>query len=149
MTLTILLDLDDTLLNTNLEKFVPVYFQALAKVLTPHIAPDLMVRALLSGIRKMNENEDFSKMLQDIFDAEFYSQVGISRGKLQAVADHYYDHVFPTLAGLTTQNPQAKPFVDWAFSQRYRIAIATDPLFPSKATHHRLRWAGFAGALRA
>jgi hypothetical protein len=25
----------------------------------------------------------------------------------------------------------------------YRIAIATDPLFPRKATYHRLRWAGF------
>jgi hypothetical protein len=25
----------------------------------------------------------------------------------------------------------------------FRVAIATDPLFPRKATHHRLRWAGF------
>jgi len=143
MTLTLLLDLDDTLLNTNLEAFVPAYFQALAQEFAPYIAPDLMVRALLSGLRKMNENEDFSKILQDVFDEEFYSQVGVSRKKLQAVADHYYDHVFPALAGLTTQNPQAKLFVDWALSQGYRIAIATDPLFPRKATYHRLRWAGF------
>jgi hypothetical protein len=33
--------------------------------------------------------------------------------------------------------------IDWAFSRGYRVAIATDPLFPLKATHHRLRWAGF------
>jgi hypothetical protein len=33
--------------------------------------------------------------------------------------------------------------VDWAFSQGFRIAIATDPFFPRKATYHRLRWAGF------
>jgi hypothetical protein len=33
--------------------------------------------------------------------------------------------------------------MDWAFSQGFRIAIATDPLLPRKATHHRLRWAGF------
>jgi len=31
MTLTLLLDLDDTLLNTNLEAFVPAYFKALSK----------------------------------------------------------------------------------------------------------------------
>ena len=35
------------------------------------------------------------------------------------------------------------PLIDWAFSRGYRIAIATDPLFPRKATYHRLRWAGF------
>jgi hypothetical protein len=33
--------------------------------------------------------------------------------------------------------------IEWASSRGYRIAIATDPLFPRKATHHRLRWAGF------
>jgi hypothetical protein len=32
--------------------------------------------------------------------------------------------------------------MDWAFSCGYRVAIATDPLFPRKATYHRLRWAG-------
>ena len=35
------------------------------------------------------------------------------------------------------------PLIEWAFSQGYRVAIATDPLFPRKATYHRLRWAGF------
>ena len=44
-------------------------------------------------------------------------------------------------AGLA--DPAAKPFVDWAFSKGYRIVIATDPLLPRKATHHRLRWVGF------
>ncbi len=51
MTLTLLLDLDDTLLNTNLDSFIPAYFQALAKELAPQIAPELMFRALISGTR--------------------------------------------------------------------------------------------------
>jgi hypothetical protein len=32
--------------------------------------------------------------------------------------------------------------VDWAFSQGFRVVIATNPLFPQKAIHHRMRWAG-------
>jgi len=32
--------------------------------------------------------------------------------------------------------------VEWALSKGYRVAIATDPFFPRKATHHRIRWAG-------
>ncbi len=143
MTLTLLLDLDDTLLNTNLDSFVPAYFQALAKELAPQIAPDLMFRALISGTRLMNESEDFSRTLQEIFDAEFYPQLNLSREELEPAVENFYDHVFPTLSGLTSQKPEARPFIDWAFSQGFRIAIATDPLLPRKATYHRLRWAGF------
>jgi FMN phosphatase YigB (HAD superfamily) len=143
MTLTLLLDLDDTLLNTNLESFVPAYFQALAKELAPQIAPELMFRALISGTRLMNESEDFSHTLQEVFDAEFFPQINIPRDALESALENFYDNVFPTLAGLTSQRPEAKPVVDWAFSQGFRIAIATDPLLPRKATYHRLRWAGF------
>ncbi|MBI5351784.1 MAG: DinB family protein [Chloroflexi bacterium] len=143
MTLTLLLDLDDTLLNTNLEAFIPGYFQALAKDLAPRVAPEKMLRALISGTRKMSENEDFSRTLEEVFSAEFYPQINIPRAELEPTLENFYDHVFPTLSGLTSQKPEAKVFVDWAFAQGFCIAIATDPLFPYKATHHRLRWAGF------
>ena len=141
MTLTLLLDLDDTLLNTNLESFIPAYFQTLAKELVPQIAPELIFQALISGTRLMNESEDFSHTLQEVFDAEFYPLLGISREDLKPAVENFYDQVFPTLSKFTLQKPEAKSFVDWAFSQGFRIAIATDPLFPPKATYHRLRWA--------
>jgi FMN phosphatase YigB (HAD superfamily) len=143
MTLTLLLDLDDTLLNTNLESFIPAYFKALAKELAPHIAPEIMLRALISDTRLMNESEDFSHTLQQVFDADFFPQINIPRNVLGPAIENFYDNVFPTLAGVTSQKPEAKPFIDWAFSQGFRIAIATDPLLPRKATYHRLRWAGF------
>lgn len=143
MTLTLLLDLDDTLLNTNLESFVPAYFQALAKELAPQIAPEKMFRALISGTRLMSESEDFSRTLEEVFGADFYPQVNIPRKELESAIENFYDNIFPTLAGLTSPRPEAKPFVDWAFAQGFRLAIATDPLLPRKATYHRLRWAGF------
>jgi FMN phosphatase YigB (HAD superfamily) len=143
MTLTLLLDLDDTLLNTNLEAFVPAYFQALAGQLAPHIEPTLMFRALVSGTRLMNDSQDFSRTLEQVFADEFYPQLNVSRGTLDPAIENFYDHVFPDLARLTTPKPSAVPFVEWAFSRGYRIAIATDPLLPRKATYHRLRWAGF------
>jgi FMN phosphatase YigB (HAD superfamily) len=143
MTLTLLLDLDDTLLNTNLDSFIPAYFQALAKELTPLIAPEIMLPALMSGTKRMIESEDFSQTLEQVFNAAFYPQINSPQEKILAAFEKFYDHVFPTLGEVTTPKPEAKPFVDWAFSQGFRIAIATDPFFPRKATYHRLRWAGF------
>lgn len=143
MSLTLLLDLDDTLLSTNLEAFVPAYFQALARDLAPLISPDLVFRALGAGMRLMNESDDFSRTLEEVFASRFYTQLNTSKGELDAAIENFYDNVFPALADFTSPISGAKPFVDWAFSQGYRIAIATDPLLPRKAAHHRLRWAGF------
>ena len=143
MTLTLLLDLDDTLLNTNMDAFIPAYFQALSRELAPHIAPEIMLRALMSGTKQMIESEDFSQTLEQVFNTVFYPQINSPYEKISAAIENFYDHVFPTLGEVTTPKPETKPFIDWAFSQGFRIAIATDPIFPRKATYHRLRWAGF------
>jgi FMN phosphatase YigB (HAD superfamily) len=90
----------------------------------------------------MNENEDFTRTLEEVFDAEFYPKLGIPKGQLLEVINEFYDDIFPALGELTSQRAESVPFIDWAFQQGYRIAIATDPLFPRKATYHRVRWAG-------
>ncbi|HSL42805.1 MAG TPA: DinB family protein [Anaerolineales bacterium] len=143
MSLTLLLDLDDTLLDTNLDAFIPAYFQALSKHLSDYVAPEVMLRALLAGMNLMNESEDPTQTLEEIFYADFLREIGISEGEIRHVIEEFYDQVFPLLAKHTQQRPEAVPFIDWALSCGYRIAIATDPLFPRKATYHRLRWAGF------
>ena len=143
MSLTLLLDLDDTLLDTNLDVFMPAYFQALSQHLAEHSAPGIMLRALITGVNRMNESEDPTRTLEEIFDADFYLQLGVSKQDLVHILDAFYDDVFPKLAQHTRRRPEALPLIDWAYSRGYRIAIATDPLFPRKATYHRLRWAGF------
>lgn len=143
MTLTLLLDLDDTLLDTNLDAFMPAYFQALTGHLAKHSAPSTMLRALIAGVNLMNESEDPTHTLEEIFDADFYPQLGYSKAELINILEEFYDEIFPTLAQHTRPRPDAIPLIDWATACGYRIAIATDPLFPRKATYHRLRWAGF------
>jgi len=143
MSLTLLFDLDDTLLNTNLDAFMPAYFQALAQHMANHTAPAVMLRALISGVNLMYESEDPTQTLEEIFDADFYARLGITKPNLVQVVEEFYDNVFPTLGQYTRQKPEAVPLIEWAASRGYRIAIATDPLFPRKATYHRLRWAGF------
>jgi FMN phosphatase YigB (HAD superfamily) len=143
MSLTLLLDLDDTLLGTNLDVFVPAYFQALSRHLANHTAPDALFRALIEGMNLMSESEDPTRTLEEIFDSDFYSRLGISKLDLFHILEEFYDDVFPLLRQYTQPRPDAAPLIDWADSRGYRIAIATDPLFPRKATYHRLRWAGF------
>jgi FMN phosphatase YigB (HAD superfamily) len=143
MPLTLLFDLDDTLLDTNLDAFMPAYFQALSQHMTNHVAPNVMLRALIAGVNLMYESEDPTQTLEEIFNADFYAKLGFSRHDLIHIVEEFYDQVFPSLGQHTRQRPEAVPLIEWAVSRGYRIAIATDPLFPRKATYHRLRWAGF------
>lgn len=142
MSLTLLLDLDDTLLDTNLEAFIPAYFQAFSKHMAGHVSSDIMLRALIAGTQLMAESEDPSRTLQEVFEAFFYPTLGIAREVLAGAIDQFYDDVFPELNQHTNPRPEAVALIGWAKARGYRIAIATDPFFPRKATHHRLRWAG-------
>lgn len=142
MSLTLLFDLDDTLLDTNMAAFVPAYFQGLSKHVGDRVSPEVMLRALVHGMNLMNESEDPTRTLQEVFETDFYQMLGISKSALLDVFEDFYDNVFPSIGMHTRQRPEAVPLIEWALSQGYRIAIATDPLFPRKATYHRLRWAG-------
>ena len=144
MPLTLLLDLDDTLLDTNMDSFIPAYFKALAESLTGHVDPSLMLSALMGGTKLMFANNDPTRRLCEVFDSYFYSKLGIDKRSLQPEIDKFYDEVFPSLGKLTRPRPEAVEFVDWAFSQGFRVVIATNPLFPIKAIHHRMRWAGLS-----
>lgn len=142
MTFTLLLDLDDTLLDTNMDAFVPAYFQALAKQLKGYIQPEIMLSALMSGTQLMLANEDPARTLQEVFETDFYPKLGIPKEQLSDAIEDFYDHVFPSLESVTKRRAGARELVEWALAKGYRLAIATDPLFPHKATYHRVRWAG-------
>jgi FMN phosphatase YigB (HAD superfamily) len=142
MSLTLLFDLDDTLLDTNIETFIPAYFQSLSNYLGNYVPSDLMLRSLVSGMKIMMESEDPSHTLEDVFDADFYPKLGKPKTELLDIINDYYDNIFPDIRSATRVRPDAAPLIDWAFARGYRIAIATDPLLPRKATFHRLRWAG-------
>jgi FMN phosphatase YigB (HAD superfamily) len=143
MNYTLLFDLDDTLLDTNIESFIPAYFQAFSEYMTPYVKPEVMLPALLSATQLMMESEDPSRTLEEVFDDDFYRRISVSKNDISELVDDFYDDIFPELNVTTDSRPDAVPLIEWAVSQGFRVAIATDPLFPRKATHHRLRWAGF------
>ena len=144
MNLTLLLELDNTLLDSSMDAFIPAYFQALSDFLKEQVEPETMLSALMSGTRKMMASNDPSRTLQQVFDAEFFPKVGFAREELQPHFDRFYADVFPTLSYLTNPRPKAVEMVRWALAQGIRLAVATNPLFPLAAIRHRLRWAGLA-----
>ena len=125
-----------------MDVFIPSYFKALSAALAEKVAPEVMIPALTGGTKAMMANTDPALTLREVFDAYFYPKLGLDRIMLQTSIDRFYDEIFPTLGAMTKPIPEAVQLVDWAFAQGHRVVIATNPFFPLKAVHHRLRWAG-------
>lgn len=142
MPLTLLFDLDDTLLSNDIDSFLPAYLRALGRHLMKYVAPEKMVQYLLAGTKKMIENNDPGVTLEQAFDAVFYPAIGHSKEDLRFTLEDFYETIFPELQPLTSPRPEAVRLIEWAVEQGHTLVVATNPIFPRRAILHRLQWAG-------
>ncbi len=144
MTFHLLFDLDDTLLDSNIDNLVPVYFQKLTAHLADTLPPQQMLQELMRSTMAMYRSTRIDQTLEQVFSELFYAPLGTTREAVAAQIEQFYDEVFPSLQPLTRPRPEAIALVEWAFSRGWKISVATDPLFPRKAILRRLRWANLA-----
>jgi FMN phosphatase YigB (HAD superfamily) len=140
---TVLFDLDDTLLSTNMDLFLPGYFKALSTALSHLGSPGKIIHHLNTAVNQMVSNQDPSKTLKKVFDSHFYAPLGTTEAACRQTLHAFYRNDYPHLKPITQPKPQAKQLVNWCHSQGMRMAIATNPLFPQSATCQRIEWAGF------
>jgi FMN phosphatase YigB (HAD superfamily) len=144
MTLTLLLDLDGTLLDNDMDTFVEGYLKAFGNHIHQILDPGIFVAELLSATKKMVLNRLPDQTLEEVFDAAFYPAIKHKKEDLRSIIDTFYREVFPSLNLLTKAKPEAVKLVEEAFERGYRVCIATNPLFPLTAIQQRLEWAGLS-----
>ena len=138
----ILFDLDGTLLDSDMDVFIPQYFRALTTKLAPVIAPAKLMEALTASTRILLRRKAGGKTNQELFWADFLPRTGCREADIVPLLDAFYTNGFPALRRFTALKPQARPLVTTAFAERFTVAIATQPVFPLAAIRHRLTWAG-------
>jgi FMN phosphatase YigB (HAD superfamily) len=139
---TVLFDLDDTLLSTNMDQFLPGYFKALSTALSHLGSPEKITRHINSAVNQMVANQNPGKTLKEVFDSHFYAPLGTTEAACRENLQAFYQNEYPHLKSITQAKPQAKQLVNWCRSQGMRMVIATNPLFPQSATRQRIEWAG-------
>lgn len=142
MSITLLFDLDDTLLTNSMATFVPAYLNLLAEALRDQAEPEALIEALLAGTRRMYANDDPTRTLKQAFDAFFYPALNLDPEALAPRLARFYAETFHRLRPLTAPRPAAQRLVAAARARGYRLVLATNPIFPQAAILARLRWAG-------
>ena len=138
----ILFDLDDTLLESDIDRFLPAYIKSLGKFMASNLDPARLTKALMAGTQSMLDNSDPEITLQQAFDSVFFPMVGLDRARLASDFETFYRERYPLLADLTRRMELAPRVVECAFARRWKVVVATNPLFPLAAAEQRLAWAG-------
>ncbi|MBQ7999746.1 MAG: HAD family hydrolase [Ruminococcus sp.] len=138
----VLFDLDGTLLPMDQEEFVKTYFGLLAKRMTQFgYEPQELIKAIWQGTKAMMKN-DGTKLNEEVFWDELVRIYGEQCRASEKQFDEFYHYEFIGVKDICGFNPLAKEAVERIKKAGYRVALATQPIFPRIATENRVKWAG-------
>ena len=138
----LLLDLDGTLLDNDIQPFLQVYLEASAGPWRPGWRRIPGAAAPSLDQRDAGESGPDAHAARRPSPATSTRRSGTTEGALLARFEDFYRDEFPKLQAQTTQRPAAARLVQAALDSDLRLAVATNPLFPRIAIDHRLSWAG-------
>ncbi|UTR14719.1 HAD hydrolase-like protein [Salipaludibacillus sp. LMS25] len=138
----ILFDLDGTLLPMDTEAFITTYMRELADRVSHIINPDVFTKALWNGTKAMMVDTNSAITNEKVFEDVFLKETGLEKEVIWPELDEFYMTTFPSFSYLCHCQPVARKIVEEAVNKGYKIAVATNPVFPIVAIHHRLEWAG-------
>lgn len=142
MITTVLFDLDGTLLPMDQDAFTRAYFKLLAAKLAPHgYEPKELVESIWSGTEAMVRN-DGTRTNEEAFWDKFASIYGEKSRADEPLFEDFYANEFSGAQSVCGYDPRAAEIVHRLQGRGFRVALATNPIFPRIATESRIRWAG-------
>jgi len=139
---TILFDLDGTLLPLNMERFVQLYFGEMDQYFADLIDLKQLTRKIWEATDRMVASTD-ERTNETVFMEHFGSLIDGDLTVYQKRLNDYYDVGFLKTRGATETQPAMVTAVKLLKTKGYDLIVATNPIFPEKAIHHRIRWSGF------
>ena len=137
----ILFDLDGTLLPITPEVFAKAYFTALYSELAPYgFEKDSFIKAMWAGIDAMKKNDGKRKNEEAFWDS-FEKVVGRNMKELDGVLKAFYKNKFDGLQSVCQKKDEVGALIK-RLKIKYRLVLATNPVFPMAAQVSRLKWTG-------
>ena len=139
---TVLFDLDGTLLPMDQDVFVKDYFGRIAaKVAPAGYDPKGLIDTIWRGTAAMVKN-DGSKTNEEAFWDYAVSVYGEKILQDKYLFDEFYELEFDKIKAVCGYDPAAAEIVRNLKERGFRVALATNPIFPARATQWRMQWAG-------
>lgn len=139
---TFLFDLDGTVLPMDFDMFMELYFYNIGEYFKEIIEPEKLVKNILECTEKMVRTNNGIKN-EEVFMDHFDSLLDGSVEQYKPMFYEFYNTTFEKVKASTHKSKYMRKSIDILKEKGYRVVLATNPLFPMVANHHRIRWAGF------
>lgn len=141
---SIFLDLDNTLLPIDEKAFYRLYFGGMGQYFSQFgIQADALLNAVMKGTDAMRSNQSINTnevVFWKTFDQFLPNQHPLFKDHIQA----FYREYFPKVQVASKRDVRALQLIQKLQQHNLRLFLATNPLFPSMATHQRVAWAGLS-----
>lgn len=141
----VLFDLDGTLIDVDMHRFVPGYLRRLTEQMGDRVDPERAVRSLHRAVAAMFANSDSGKTLETILLEVLQSELGLSAAAYLASLERFCRTELDALRPLVAGHPLAPQLVEVSLARGWRVVLATNPIFPRAVIDARLAWGALDG----
>ena len=139
---TVLFDLDGTLLPMDQDVFVKDYFGRIAAKLAPQgYDPKGLIDTIWRGTAAMVAN-DGSRTNEEAFWEYAVGIYGEQILRDKHFFDEFYETEFDKIRAVCGYREEAARIVHGLQERGLQVVLATNPIFPARATRWRIQWAG-------
>lgn len=141
----ILFDLDGTLLDIDMNYFIPKYFNKMILMAKDFGIddPEAMAKQIYKSTGAMIVDDNLNLTNEEVFMTDFLEKFPyLEEKKAFDFFDHFYTEGFPELQGFARPFPGIPSMMNDIFNKGMKVVIATNSVFPRAAIVERLHWAG-------
>lgn len=138
-------DLDGTLVDVDMDRFVPSYLRRLTERMSDQVSPARAIQALHLAVSVMFANTDAARTLESILLEVLQSEVSITSEQYAASLERFCQTDLEALRPLVTGHPLSSQLVESCLARGWKVVLATNPIFPRAVIDARIAWGDLDG----
>jgi FMN phosphatase YigB (HAD superfamily) len=140
----VLFDLDGTLVDVDMQLFIPLYLRRLAARLEPYVEPRRALDTLRAAVMAMLGGGDGQRSLEALLRSKLAEELQLAWPDYQAGLATFCREDLAELQPLVKPHPLARTLVEACLERGWRVVLATNPIFPREVIDARLAWGDLA-----
>ena len=138
-------DLDGTLIDVDMHRFVPVYLKRLTEKMKAMVEPARATRAMHNAVAAMFANPDAGKTLETVLFEVLSDELAVTPEQYRACLEQFLRDDLEELRPLVAGHALSPRLIAAARDREWRVVLATNPIFPRAVVDARVRWGGLGG----
>lgn len=141
----VLFDLDGTLVDVDMHRFVPIYLRRLTEHMSDQVNPNRAAQTLHHAVAAMFANTDAGRTLESILLEVLESELAIAPERYAECLELFYRNDLQTLRPLVKGHPLSSQLIQASLARGWKVVLATNPIFPRVVIDARVAWGDLDG----